>query len=194
MKSIYFQYFKEKLMVLIKSLIALMFGVAIISPLTENSVNAHGGRTNASGCHNDRKSGGYHCHNSGTTPSTPYIPPTTVCRTISKSSSLVNLLKEGDSNFKSGEIRDFKKIESKLKGNLGVLTSYTVDGFSVKKFDHKNSNISAFFSFGNNKQWVSITKVEETSYGGYRFFVSDNSFGINKVVIQQSQESRQVCN
>jgi hypothetical protein len=24
---------------------------------------AHGGRTNAEGCHNDRKNGGYHCHN-----------------------------------------------------------------------------------------------------------------------------------
>ena len=38
-----------------KSLIALILGMAIISPLTENPVNAHGGRTNASGCHNDRK-------------------------------------------------------------------------------------------------------------------------------------------
>jgi hypothetical protein len=48
-----------------KSLIVLMFGVAIIFPLTENPVNAHGGRTNAAGCHNDRKNGGYHCHNRG---------------------------------------------------------------------------------------------------------------------------------
>lgn len=30
---------------------------------------AHSGRTDASGCHHDRKNGGYHCHNSGT--STP---------------------------------------------------------------------------------------------------------------------------
>lgn len=165
-----------------------MFGVAIISPLTENPVNAHGGRTNAAGCHNDRKNGGYHCHNSGT-----ITAPQSICRTISRTSSQVDLLKEGDSSFKSGEIRDFKKIESKLKGNLGVLISYTVDDFSVRKFDHKNSNIGAVFSFGNNKQWVSITKVEELNNGGYSFTVSANSFGINKVVIQQIQESRQVC-
>ena len=165
-----------------------MFGVAIISPLTENPVNAHGGRTNAAGCHNDRKNGGYHCHNSGT-----ITAPQSICRTISRTSSQVDLLKEGDSSFKSGEIRDFKKIESKLKGNLGVLISYTVDDFSVRKFDHKNSNIGAVFSFGNNKQWVSITKVEELNNGGYGFTVSANSFGINKVVIQQIQESRQVC-
>lgn len=31
---------------------------------------AHGGRTNAQGCHNDRKNGGYHCHGGATaTPS-----------------------------------------------------------------------------------------------------------------------------
>ena len=175
-----------------KSLIVLMLGMAILSPLTENSVNAHGGRTNASGCHNDRKRGGYHCHNSGTTPSTSSTSQPT-CRNISRTFSQVDLLKEGDSSFKSGEIRDFKKIESKLKGNLGVLVSYTVDGFSVKKFDHKNSNIRAIFSFGDNKQWVSITKVEELNNGGYSFTVSANSFGINKVVIKKSREITQDC-
>ena len=30
-------------------------------------VYAHGGRTNAEGCHNDRKRGGYHCHGGGHT-------------------------------------------------------------------------------------------------------------------------------
>ena len=25
-------------------------------------VDSHSGRTNKSGCHNDRKNGGYHCH------------------------------------------------------------------------------------------------------------------------------------
>lgn len=29
------------------------------------AVEAHGGRTNAQGCHNDRKNGGYHCHGGG---------------------------------------------------------------------------------------------------------------------------------
>jgi len=35
------------------------------------SVFAHPGRTNASGCHNDRKNGGYHCHNSGSSARSP---------------------------------------------------------------------------------------------------------------------------
>lgn len=31
------------------------------------NAHAHGGRTNAQGCHNDRKNGGYHCHGGSST-------------------------------------------------------------------------------------------------------------------------------
>jgi hypothetical protein len=34
--------------------------------LIPSIVSAHGGRTDKFGCHNDRKNGGYHCHNGGT--------------------------------------------------------------------------------------------------------------------------------
>jgi len=36
--------------------------------LIPSLVLAHGGRTNKYGCHNDRKNGGYHCHNGGSIP------------------------------------------------------------------------------------------------------------------------------
>lgn len=38
--------------------------IFVIFSLTIFSIEslAHGGRLNASGCHNDRKNGGYHCH------------------------------------------------------------------------------------------------------------------------------------
>lgn len=36
--------------------------------LIPSLVSAHGGRTDKYGCHNDRKSGGYHCHNGGSAP------------------------------------------------------------------------------------------------------------------------------
>lgn len=39
------------------------------------SANAHGGGLNASGCHNDRIHGGYHCHGGGSQP-----PPGQVSR------------------------------------------------------------------------------------------------------------------
>lgn len=34
---------------------------------------AHGGRTNADGCHNERATGGYHCHRGSAPPRTPPI-------------------------------------------------------------------------------------------------------------------------
>lgn len=47
------------------------------SLLLINQVQAHSGRTDASGCHHDRKNGGYHCHNSGGggSPSIPNSSP-----------------------------------------------------------------------------------------------------------------------
>ncbi len=45
--------------------LALKLVIAVLmSPM---SAYAHGGRTNAEGCHNDRKHGGYHCHGGGRT-------------------------------------------------------------------------------------------------------------------------------
>lgn len=44
-----------------KKILVILFSLAIITP---SIVLAHGGRTNSSGCHNNRKTGSYHCHNS----------------------------------------------------------------------------------------------------------------------------------
>jgi hypothetical protein len=38
-------------------------------------VFAHGGRTNAEGCHNNRKTGEYHCHGAGTISKVKTITP-----------------------------------------------------------------------------------------------------------------------
>jgi hypothetical protein len=37
--------------------------VGLLSLCVSGITAAHSGRTNSSGCHNDRKHGGYHCHN-----------------------------------------------------------------------------------------------------------------------------------
>ncbi len=36
--------------------------IFIIAMLFANLAVAHSGRTNSSGCHNDNRTGGYHCH------------------------------------------------------------------------------------------------------------------------------------
>lgn len=40
-------------------------------------VQAHGGRTNSQGCHNDNVRGGYHCHNGGRAPQAAHSAPET---------------------------------------------------------------------------------------------------------------------
>ncbi|WP_455853876.1 DUF1283 domain-containing protein [Pantoea endophytica] len=41
----------------------LLSGILVLlSTGAVNDANAHPGRTNSEGCHNDRKNGGYHCH------------------------------------------------------------------------------------------------------------------------------------
>lgn len=39
--------------------------IIVLLSILPNLANSHGGRTDKSGCHNDRKNGGYHCHNGG---------------------------------------------------------------------------------------------------------------------------------
>lgn len=45
----------------------LLIIILSISTFINTSASGHSGRTNASGCHNDRKNGGYHCHKSTST-------------------------------------------------------------------------------------------------------------------------------
>lgn len=49
---------------------------AVVLIMTVGNAAAHSGRTNAQGCHNDRKNGGYHCHNGGTARSSAARAPT----------------------------------------------------------------------------------------------------------------------
>jgi hypothetical protein len=41
---------------------AIVFVVAVSLALSAGPAAAHSGRTNAEGCHNERATGGYHCH------------------------------------------------------------------------------------------------------------------------------------
>lgn len=56
----------------------ILFGSALIalSLLSVSTIaNAHGGRTAADGCHNDKKAGSRHCHGSKSKPA-KYVPKT----------------------------------------------------------------------------------------------------------------------
>ncbi len=49
--------------------------VAILLIVIVNPSVAHSGRTNSEGCHNNRKTGGYHCHGSSTPKKSTYSTP-----------------------------------------------------------------------------------------------------------------------
>jgi hypothetical protein len=53
--------------------------ILLLFIITQNAF-AHGGRTNAAGCHNNRKTGEYHCHGKpGTSPQTAPAKSTKDC-------------------------------------------------------------------------------------------------------------------
>lgn len=70
---------------------------------------AHSGRTNSSGCHNNRKTGGYHCHNSGSG-SSSYLP-----NTKAKSYSSGNYSYSKSSTVNDSKKERVKKIQVLLK-------------------------------------------------------------------------------
>jgi endonuclease YncB( thermonuclease family) len=49
--------------------------IALIVLFVPSQVLAHGGGLNASGCHNERATGGYHCHRGTQAPAPRYTPP-----------------------------------------------------------------------------------------------------------------------
>lgn len=46
----------------------IVLAAAAVALLSPGAAFAHGGGLDASGCHHDRKRGGYHCHRAQTTP------------------------------------------------------------------------------------------------------------------------------
>lgn len=85
--------------------IALLFSFVFAS--------AHSGRTNAQGCHHDRKNGGYHCHRANDTDSGP-------SRTVSSESDYARF------NTKSKKFHNPNCMSAK---------SCTVNCIGIKKAD-----------------------------------------------------------
>lgn len=118
--------------------------------LVIESAAAHGGRTNSSGCHNERKTGGYHCHNGGNSSYRhkynrsqqqrsenvqPVIKPTQKIQ----AASIQNISSMKYSQYKALVI----KIQKRLKGLGyqigrvdGVLNAQTSD--AIKAYQIKN--------------------------------------------------------
>lgn len=97
--------------------------------LIPSLVSAHGGRTDKYGCHNDRKNGGYHCHNGGSVPKPQSIHTSTnATRTTSaKPQSLT--AQPASPQIREANIAAYKELVLKIQSELNRL------GYSAGKAD-----------------------------------------------------------
>lgn len=100
--------------------------------LIPSFVLAHGGRTDKYGCHHDRKNGGYHCHNSGTTTQTQSLrtsnDSTTTLNYSNKNSTHNNsaepqslIIKPANSHVRETNIAAYKKLVLETQSALNKL-------------------------------------------------------------------------
>lgn len=77
----------------------ILFLLTFCTMFLSLSIYAHSGRTNSSGCHNNRKTGGYHCHKAqGNTGSQ------SINRTIASSEDWLGFV------YKTGMLQSYKLI------------------------------------------------------------------------------------
>lgn len=84
--------------------------------LIPSLVSAHGGRTDKFGCHNDRKNGGYHCHNGG---SVPKPQSTYTSGTSTKPQSLT--AQPSNSQVREANLAAYKDLVLKTQSALNKL-------------------------------------------------------------------------
>jgi len=96
---------------------ALLFCLLLIPSF----VFAHSGGTNKYGCHNDRKNGGYHCHNSGSVPKPQSIRTSdNATRTTSaKPQSLTT--QPASSQVREANLAAYKDLVLKIQSALNKL-------------------------------------------------------------------------
>lgn len=123
----------KKISIFISSLI-------LLTSLSTEVVNAHGGRTDSKGCHTQKSTGSYHCHNSGsssnnssnnssynnnssrTTPTRPYTP-----LTVSNLEACNISIKLGDQGEAVGQTQKYLAKLNHLPSNApdGIFGSQT---------------------------------------------------------------------
>ena len=94
--------------------LSFLTGIVLFGAFGESAVRAHGGRLNASGCHNNKKLGTYHCHQSA--PSQPQ-----------KRDSNIRI-ERGSSENKNGNSRMIIEVSSSSKKSGIVAIDSCYDG------------------------------------------------------------------
>lgn len=89
--------------------------------LIPSLVLAHGGRTDKYGCHNDRKNGGYHCHNSGTIPQTQSFRASNNSTTTNSTRPQSLTTQPANSQVRETNLAAYKKLVLETQSALNKL-------------------------------------------------------------------------
>lgn len=158
----------------------------------------HPGGLNSAGCHNNRRTGDYHCHGGGGYSggggsgggggySSPAPQP--VCEDVTRNSTDVTLVMNDGRRKRSSNI-SVKKVSAKLEGVSGNLYSYVVDGLAVRNFvDSSRSNSK--FSFANSV-WIPVVKTEENG-DTLVSTLQPNGIGVSQEEYTVTQYQDRVC-
>jgi hypothetical protein len=132
----------------------------IILLASASAAHAHPGGLNGAGCHNNRRTGDYHCHGGGGYSGGGYSSPAPapVCEDVTRDRIDVTLVMS-DNREKSAANVSIKKVSARLDGAQGSLYSYTVQGLAVRNFVDESGNNSKF-SFAQSS-WIPAQSVEK---------------------------------
>ncbi len=147
---------------------------------------AHPGRTDSKGCHTDHSTGQYHCHHDNNpTPNQP------VCQTVTTEITQSTLYK-GNQIFKTAQVTDFVKNDSRLHSQDGILYQYKVAGFRVKQFV-TNDKTASWYSLENGN-WTPVKKIEQVSNTITDFYLGANSWNITQERWEKVSKTQEICN
>tara|TARA_Y100001978_G_scaffold133285_1_gene119158 strand:- start:458 stop:1351 length:894 start_codon:yes stop_codon:yes gene_type:complete len=139
----------------------------ILSLLSIQKAFSHSGRTNSSGCHNNRKTGGYHCHNGG------YVaPPIYQKPEINKPKINPPVYQEKNNTFSIKE-----KINSPIENIWEKEKEIWFDDEKFKTYLYEE------FDFRIPKSSISKLNIDQAKVGACYAFIEFESFP-NKIIKQ----------
>lgn len=158
----------------------------------------HPGGLNSAGCHNNRRTGDYHCHggggysgggSSGAGGGYSSPEPQPVCEDVTRNSTDVTLVMTDGRRKRSSNVA-VKKVSAELEGVTGNLYSYVVDGLAVRNFvDSSKSNSK--FSLANSA-WIPVVTTEENG-NTIISTLSPNGIGVSQEEYTTTQYQDRVC-
>ena len=121
---------------------AVLASLAVLALV--GSAQAHSGRTNASGCHNNRQTGDYHCHNGSSSPSSSPSRRAPSRPSTDGQPSPGNVIDLPDSNSEAPPIPSAPQDElSRLASGVWSVVSVG-DGDTIRVEAAGETNYSAF--------------------------------------------------